>query len=57
MANIKTLENYINGKFVPTTSHIDSYDPSTGEVFLKVPDSGKEDIDNAVEAAKVAFKT
>lgn len=38
------LENYIGGKFVPCQSHIDSYDPSTGEVYCKVPDSGKEEV-------------
>ncbi|XP_061562988.1 2-aminomuconic semialdehyde dehydrogenase [Cololabis saira] len=49
------LENYIGGKFVSCQNHIDSYDPSTGEVYCKVPDSGKEEVDAAVEAAKEAF--
>lgn len=38
------LENYIGGKFVPCRSHIDSYNPSTGEVYCKVPDSGEEEV-------------
>lgn len=38
------LENYIGGKFVPCLSHIDSYNPSTGEVYCKVPDSGKDEV-------------
>lgn len=38
------LENFIGGKFVPCQSHIDSYNPSTGEVYCKVPDSGKEEV-------------
>lgn len=38
------LENYIGGKFVSCRSYIDSYDPSTGEVYCKVPDSGKEEV-------------
>lgn len=38
------LENYIGGKFVPCRSHIDSYDPSTGEVYCRVPDSGQEEV-------------
>ncbi|XP_004401240.1 PREDICTED: aldehyde dehydrogenase family 8 member A1 isoform X2 [Odobenus rosmarus divergens] len=50
-----TLENFINGKFVPCNSYIDSYDPSTGDVYCRVPNSGKEEIDAAVEAARAAF--
>ena len=57
MADTKTLENFIDGQFIPCSSHLDSYNPATGEVFLKVPDSGKQEIDLAVEAAKKAFKT
>ncbi|KAM6185971.1 2-aminomuconic semialdehyde dehydrogenase isoform 2-T2 [Rhynchocyon petersi] len=49
------LENFIGGKFLPCDSYIDSYDPSTGEVYCRVPDSGKEEIDAAVEAAREAF--
>ncbi|XP_061667647.1 2-aminomuconic semialdehyde dehydrogenase isoform X2 [Syngnathoides biaculeatus] len=49
------LENFIGGKFVPCRSHIDSYDPSTGEVYCKVPDSGEEAVEDAVAAAKEAF--
>lgn len=42
------LENFIGGKFVPCRSHIDSYDPSTGEVYCKVPDSGEEEVGHPV---------
>uniref|UniRef100_A0A8D2B9Q3 Aldehyde dehydrogenase 8 family member A1 n=1 Tax=Sciurus vulgaris TaxID=55149 RepID=A0A8D2B9Q3_SCIVU len=49
------LENFIDGKFLPCHSYIDSYDPSTGEVYCKVPNSGKEEIEAAVEAARAAF--
>uniref|UniRef100_A0A8C5NYX0 Aldehyde dehydrogenase 8 family, member A1 n=1 Tax=Jaculus jaculus TaxID=51337 RepID=A0A8C5NYX0_JACJA len=49
------LENFIGGKFLPCNSYIDSYDPSTGEVYCKVPNSGKEEIEAAVEAAREAF--
>nr|XP_003223357.1 PREDICTED: aldehyde dehydrogenase family 8 member A1 [Anolis carolinensis] len=58
MANSKAhlfLENYIGGQFVPSSSYLDSYDPSTGEVYCKVPDSGQEEIEAAVKAAKSAF--
>lgn len=38
------LENFIGGKFVPCSSYIDSYNPSTGDVYCRVPDSGKEEV-------------
>lgn len=41
------LENFIGGKFVPCGGHVDSYDPSTGEVYCKVPDSGVEEVGRA----------
>ncbi|XP_009490391.1 2-aminomuconic semialdehyde dehydrogenase isoform X3 [Pelecanus crispus] len=49
------LENFIGGKFVPCSSYIDSYNPSTGDVYCRVPDSGKEEVEAAVKAAKDAF--
>ena len=53
---MQTLENFIDGRFVPCTRHIDSYNPATGEVYLKVPDSGEEEVQQAVEAAQRAFR-
>lgn len=50
------LENFINGKFLPCKNHIDSYDPSTGKVYCKVPDSDQEEVDMAVKAAGDAFE-
>lgn len=47
MAGAKTLlmlENFIDGKFLPSNSYIDSYDPSTGEVYCRVPNSGEEEV-------------
>lgn len=38
------LENFIGGRFLPCSSYIDSYDPSTGEVYCRVPNSGKEEV-------------
>ncbi|XP_009459012.1 PREDICTED: aldehyde dehydrogenase family 8 member A1 isoform X3 [Nipponia nippon] len=49
------LENFIGGKFVPCSSYIDSYNPSTGDIYCRVPDSGKEEVEAAVKAAKNAF--
>jgi acyl-CoA reductase-like NAD-dependent aldehyde dehydrogenase len=52
-----TVENYIGGKYVAANSFIDSFDPSCGRAWAKIPDSGKEEIDHAVETAKAAFET
>ncbi|KAL4661009.1 aldehyde dehydrogenase family 8 member A1-like [Arapaima gigas] len=49
------LQNYIGGEFVPCSRHIDSYDPSAGEVYCHVPDSGQDEVELAVNAAKEAF--
>ncbi len=52
-------KNYINGAFVDTITDrwLDVESPLTGEVIAKVAVSSKEDLDNAVAAAKEAFKT
>ena len=52
---VEVLQNFIDGQFVPSARHIDSYNPATGEVHLKIPDSNKEDIEKAVDAANKAF--
>ena len=51
-----TVSNYIGGKYLTADSYIDSYDPSRGEVWAKIPDSTDEDIEQAVDAAKQAFE-
>nr|AVR59247.1 aldehyde dehydrogenase 8 member A1 [Platynereis dumerilii] len=51
-----TVENFINGEFEQTPKYMDSPDPSTGEVWARIPDSGPEDIDRAVKAANDAFQ-
>ncbi|CCH42627.1 Retinal dehydrogenase [Wickerhamomyces ciferrii] len=50
---------FINNKFVPAKSgeFIESINPHTDEVIAKVHAAGKEDIDDAVAAAKAAFKS
>ena len=53
---MEELENFIDGRFVACSRHIDSYNPATGQVHLKVPDSGEEEVQQAVEAAQKAFK-
>ncbi len=56
---MKTLQNFINGKSVPSTSDKtqDLINPATGEVFAKAPVSNDQDIDNAMKAAATAFET
>lgn len=49
------VSNFINGEFVSTDKYIDSFDPSTGEVWAKIPDSGEKEVNEAVIAAKAAF--
>lgn len=52
---VEVLQNFIDGQFVSCSRHIDSYNPATGEVHLKIPDSDKEDVEKAVDAANKAF--
>lgn len=51
------IQNYINGEFHDPISNnwIDNYNPSIGEVYGQIPNSGKEDVEKAVQAAKAAF--
>jgi len=56
---VEKILNYIDGKLVEPNSgnYLDNYNPSNGQVYSLTPDSDKSDIDNAVVAAKQAFKT
>ena len=56
---MEKILNYINGELVEPTNgnYLDNYNPSNGQVYSLIPDSEKQDIDNAVAAAKEAFKT
>lgn len=49
--------NYINGTFSEPRSNkwLDNYNPATGAVFSQVPDSGEEDVAEAIQAAEKAF--
>lgn len=51
------LKNYIGGCFcLPVSgSHLQSVNPATDELLCLVPDSGKDDVENAVRAARKAF--
>lgn len=52
------IQNYINGEFANPISNqwVDNYNPSIGEVYGQIPNSGKEDVEKAYQAAKDAFR-
>ena len=50
------LRNYINGEWVESKGETQSVvNPATDKTIAKVPISTKDEIDDAVEAAKAAF--
>ncbi len=54
---MQKILNYINGEYVKPLSKkwLDNYNPSNGEVYSQIANSNAEDIENAYQAAKVAF--
>jgi len=54
---MKKLKNYIGGRLVGPVSkkYLNNFNPSTGKVYSLIPDSGKDDVSQAVHAAKTAF--
>jgi len=54
---MQKLLNYINGRLVEPHSgkYFDNYHPATGKVYSLIPDSGAQDVQSAVDAAKAAF--
>jgi len=55
MSDLVIVNNFINGEFVPCDDYLDSYDPSTGQVWASVASSSAKDVARAVEAAQTAF--
>lgn len=57
MSAEKYIKNYINGALIPAQSgqYLDNTNPSNGQVYTQLPDSGAEDVEAAVEAANRAF--
>ncbi|MDT7832811.1 aldehyde dehydrogenase [Flavobacteriaceae bacterium S356] len=51
------IQNYINGEYLSPVADrwIDNYNPSNGVVYSQIPNSGREDVSKAYEAAKIAF--
>ena len=54
---MEKILNLIGGKLLEphNNNYIENYEPATGAIYSMIPDSGKEDIQQAVEAAKKAF--
>ncbi len=54
---MEVIKNYINGELVPPLgeTYLDNIDPSVGKIYSQIPDSGREDVQKAVEAATKAF--
>ena len=52
------LSNYIGGSLQPSLSgnFLDNYNPATGKVYSKIPDSSEQDVELAVKAAERAFE-
>ncbi|KAL2321250.1 hypothetical protein Fmac_030219 [Flemingia macrophylla] len=59
MPSIKFTKLFINGQFVHSLSgkEFETIDPRTGDVITKISEATKEDIDEAVKAARVAFNS
>uniref|UniRef100_A0A8R1I680 Aldedh domain-containing protein n=1 Tax=Caenorhabditis japonica TaxID=281687 RepID=A0A8R1I680_CAEJA len=53
----EALTNFIGNEFVKSEQLIDSVNPATGKVWIKVPNATAGEVDKAVEEAKQAFKT
>lgn len=51
----KPVQNFVNNEFITSSSFLDSYDPSVGEVWVQIPDSTAEEVEMAYQAAKKAF--
>ena len=61
MENIlkKSYKMFINGEWVDSSNgvKVKTYAPYNNELLSEFPDASEEDVDKAVKAAKVAFKT
>ncbi len=57
MSEITTLKPFINGEYVEskTQKFTEGYNPSTGEVAVKIPCCTKDEVEAAIAAAKAAF--
>jgi lactaldehyde dehydrogenase/glycolaldehyde dehydrogenase len=54
MSELLTCQNYINGEFVKSQSHLDVFNPADGKIITQVPNGTVSDVNDAVAAAKLA---
>ena len=56
-AKVAVLQNYVDGRWVSplSTRELDVVNPATQSVLARVPLSGREDLEQAVSAARAAF--
>ncbi|MEE4538196.1 MAG: aldehyde dehydrogenase family protein [Erythrobacter sp.] len=54
---VTQYKNLINGKLIETGEWLDVVNPATEQVIGQVPASGKDQLDDAVTAAREAFKS
>lgn len=54
---VKQYQNLINGKMVDSGEWLDVVNPANEQVIGQVPAAGKAQLDEAVAAARAAFKT
>lgn len=54
----KKLKNYIGGRWVEsaTTTYTPVHNPATGDLLAECPESTRDDVDKAVQAAQAAFE-
>ena len=54
-----TIKNYINGAYCMPSSQdwLDVINPSVGEIYGQLPNSNREDVQLAYEAAKKHFQS
>lgn len=54
--DVKILPNYINGEFIQGETSVPVINPANGEKIVDVPQSTRDDVEEAVKAAKEAQK-
>ena len=54
---MKTVHNYIDGKLMKPkkSKYLEVFNPSTGKIYAKSPNSSIEDLETAISSAKKAF--
>jgi delta 1-pyrroline-5-carboxylate dehydrogenase len=57
LATLRTSQLFIGGKWVPSASTYNVFDPTTGEVLAPAPAGTPADVDAAVKSAADAWKS